>query len=73
MSNIREFAERRGLKMADIARITGISESMLSLIDSGKRNVTPNQQMNCNGSQYCDQQMRMIGWIRRNMLPKYEV
>lgn len=42
MSNIREFAERRGLKMADIARITGISESMLSLIDSGKRNVTPN-------------------------------
>lgn len=44
MSNIREFAERRGcgLKMADIARITGISESMLSLINSGKRNVTPN-------------------------------
>ena len=28
--------------MADIARITGISESMLSLIESGKRNVTPN-------------------------------
>ena len=42
MSNIRELAERQGLKMADIARITGISESMLSLIDSGKRNVTPN-------------------------------
>ena len=41
MSNSRELAERRGLKMADIARITGISESMLSLIANGKRNVTP--------------------------------
>lgn len=41
MVNIRNLAESRGLKMADIARITGISESMLSRIANGERNVTP--------------------------------
>lgn len=41
MVNIRNLAGSRGLKMADIARITGISESMLSRIANGERNVTP--------------------------------
>lgn len=41
MVNIRNLAESRGLKMADIARITSISESMLSRIANGERNVTP--------------------------------
>lgn len=40
MKDIKYMAERKGLKMADVARLTGVSEPMLSCLVNGRRNLT---------------------------------
>lgn len=40
-SRLRLWKERRGLTLREVAGLTGLSPSTLSLVERGKRNLTP--------------------------------